>query len=34
MADATKLREATGWEPEVGFKEGVARVCGTYTAEQ
>jgi len=30
MADATKLREATGWEPEVGFEEGVARVCEPY----
>ena len=30
MADATKLREATGWEPEVGFEEGVARVCDPY----
>ena len=30
MADATKLREATGWEPEVGFEEGVARVCESY----
>jgi UDP-glucose 4-epimerase len=30
MADATKLREATGWEPEVGFEEGVARVCAPY----
>jgi len=30
MADATKLQEATGWEPDVGFKEGVARVCDPY----
>jgi len=30
MADATKLHEATGWEPEVGFEEGVARVCEPY----
>ena len=30
MADATKLHEATGWEPEVGFEEGVARVCDPY----
>ncbi|AZH25835.1 NAD-dependent epimerase/dehydratase family protein [Haloplanus aerogenes] len=30
MADASKLREATGWEPEVSFEEGVARVCAPY----
>jgi UDP-glucose 4-epimerase len=30
MADATKLHEATGWEPEVGFEDGVARVCAPY----
>ena len=30
MADATKMREATGWEPEIGFREGVARVCAPY----
>jgi UDP-glucose 4-epimerase len=31
MADATKMREATGWEPEISFAEGVARVCAPYT---
>jgi len=30
MADATKMRKATGWEPEIGFEEGVARVCSQY----
>jgi UDP-glucose 4-epimerase len=30
MADATKMREATGWEPEIDFEEGVARVCAPY----
>jgi UDP-glucose 4-epimerase len=30
MADASKLREATGWEPAVSFEEGVARVCELY----
>jgi len=30
MADATKMREATGWEPEISFEEGVARVCAPY----
>jgi hypothetical protein len=27
MADASEFREATGWEPEIGFAEGVERVC-------
>ncbi|WP_436928837.1 NAD-dependent epimerase/dehydratase family protein [Halosimplex halobium] len=30
MADATKMREATGWEPEISFEEGVRRVCSQY----
>jgi len=30
-ADYTKVREATGWEPEVDFEEGVRRVCAQYT---
>ena len=30
MADASKLRAATGWEPEIGFEDGVARVCAPY----
>ncbi|WP_254544421.1 NAD-dependent epimerase/dehydratase family protein [Halomarina pelagica] len=30
MADPTKMREATGWEPRVDFEEGVARVCAPY----
>ena len=29
-ADATKMREATGWTPEIDFEEGVARVCAPY----
>ena len=29
-ADATKMREATGWTPEIDFEEGVARVCDPY----
>jgi UDP-glucose 4-epimerase len=29
-ADATKLREATGWEPEVDFEDGVRMVCEPY----
>jgi len=30
MADATKMQEATGWEPEISFEEGLERVCGPY----
>jgi len=30
MADASKMREATGWEPEISFEEGVERVCSQY----
>ena len=30
MADYSKLHEATGWEPEIDFKQGVARVCDSY----
>ncbi|WP_311171950.1 NAD-dependent epimerase/dehydratase family protein [Halobellus ordinarius] len=30
MADSTKIQEATGWEPEIDFAEGVARVCEPY----
>jgi UDP-glucose 4-epimerase len=30
LADASKIREATGWEPEVDFQEGVRRVCAQY----
>ncbi|GAA0512759.1 hypothetical protein [Halorubrum aquaticum] len=26
MADASKFRAATGWEPEIDFREGVERV--------
>jgi UDP-glucose 4-epimerase len=29
-ADASKLREATGWAPEIDFNEGVRRVCRQY----
>ena len=31
MADPTKIQEATGWEPEISFEAGVARVCDQYT---
>ncbi|QKY18823.1 hypothetical protein B4589_008985 [Halolamina sp. CBA1230] len=30
MADDSKLHEATGWEPEIDFEEGVKRVCEPY----
>jgi len=30
LADPTKLKEATGWEPTVDFTEGVRRVCAAY----
>jgi len=30
MADSTKMNAATGWEPEIGFEEGLARVCSQY----
>ncbi|MXR50414.1 NAD-dependent epimerase/dehydratase family protein [Halovenus sp. WSH3] len=29
-ADASKMREATGWEPEISFEEGIERVCSVY----
>ena len=28
--DYSKLHEATGWEPEIGFKQGIKRVCSVY----
>jgi nucleoside-diphosphate-sugar epimerase len=30
MADASKFRESTGWEPEIDSREGVERVCAPY----
>jgi len=29
-ADISKIREATGWEPEISFEEGVGMVCEQY----
>ncbi|UTF54795.1 NAD-dependent epimerase/dehydratase family protein [Natronosalvus rutilus] len=29
-ADSTKIREETGWEPAVMFKEGIREVCAVY----
>ncbi|MXR42410.1 NAD-dependent epimerase/dehydratase family protein [Halobaculum sp. WSA2] len=33
-ADITRIREATGWEPEIGFEEGVRRVCAPYLDDE
>jgi UDP-glucose 4-epimerase len=30
MADASKMKAATGWEPQISFEEGVQIVCGQY----
>ncbi len=30
ISDLTKIQEATGWAPEVGFDEGVERTVGFY----
>ncbi|MUV57874.1 NAD(P)-dependent oxidoreductase [Halogeometricum sp. CBA1124] len=29
-ADISKMRETTGWEPQISFEEGVSRVCKGY----
>jgi len=29
-ADSSKLRDAIGWEPEIGFEDGIERVCSVY----
>ena len=29
-ADSSKLQEATGWEPEIPFEEGIKQVCSAY----
>jgi UDP-glucose 4-epimerase len=33
-ADISKIREATGWEPQIPFEEGVRRVCEPYLVTQ
>ena len=33
MADISKFHEATGWVPEIGFEDGVERVCEPYVDE-
>lgn len=30
MADPQKMKEETGWEPEIDFEEGIRRVCAQY----
>jgi UDP-glucose 4-epimerase len=30
-ADTSKMREETGWEPEINFEAGIRRVCSQYT---
>ncbi len=30
LADASKFRRETGWEPKISFEEGVKRVCEPY----
>lgn len=30
LADSTKMSEATGWEPQISFEEGIQRVCAPY----
>ena len=30
MADYSQFHEATGWEPEIDFEEGVELVCEPY----
>ncbi|MEF8783611.1 MAG: NAD-dependent epimerase/dehydratase family protein [Haloarculaceae archaeon] len=29
-ADSSKMHEATGWEPQIDFEEGIRRVCAQY----
>ncbi|AFK19828.1 NAD-dependent epimerase/dehydratase family protein [Haloferax mediterranei ATCC 33500] len=33
-ADYSKMKEDTGWEPEITFEEGVERVCEPYLEDQ
>lgn len=33
-ADSSRIRAATGWEPEIDFEEGVERVCAPYLSEE
>ena len=31
MADSSKMHEATDWEPQISFEEGIEKVCSHYT---
>jgi UDP-glucose 4-epimerase len=31
MADISKMKQATGWEPEITFREGLESICEQYT---
>jgi UDP-glucose 4-epimerase len=33
MADISKFHKATGWEPQIGFEEGIELVCEPYLAD-
>ncbi len=33
MADYSTFHEATGWEPQIGFEEGVELVCEPYSED-
>ena len=33
-ADISRIREDTGWEPQIDFPDGVRRVCDPYLVEQ
>ena len=30
MADPSKMKDATGWDPQIDFEEGLSRVCEQY----
>ncbi len=32
-ADSSKIQAATGWEPQIDFREGITRVCAQYRSE-
>lgn len=32
-SDSSKITNETGWSPEIGFSEGVKRVCAAYTSD-
>jgi len=34
LADVSKFRKSTGWEPEIDFSQGVELVCKPYNEEQ